>query len=80
MIGAQNKVQVRIVAVDLSRPDFVPAIRSLTNSIALGFLVNNAGFGLAGYFLEHELEEELNLLNVNCLGDEFSATLLADIL
>jgi uncharacterized protein len=29
-------------------------------------LVNNAGFGLAGHFLEHELEEELGLLNVNC--------------
>jgi NAD(P)-dependent dehydrogenase (short-subunit alcohol dehydrogenase family) len=29
-------------------------------------LVNNAGFGLAGYFLEHTLEEELRLLDVNC--------------
>src|SRR5215475_9891492 len=65
-LESKNKVQVRIAGADLARPDFLPAIRSVTNSIEVGLLVNNAGFGLAGHFLEHELEEELNLLNVNC--------------
>src|SRR5215510_15969656 len=65
-LESKNKVHVRIVVADLARPDFLPAIRSVTNSIEVGLLVNNAGFGLAGRFLEHELEEELNLLNVNC--------------
>src|SRR5262249_47342686 len=65
-LESKNKVQVRIAAADLARPDFLPAIRSVTNSIEMGLLVNNAGFGLAGHFLEHELDEELNLLNVNC--------------
>ena len=65
-LESKNKVQVRIVAADLSRPDFLPAVLSVTNSIEVGLLVNNAGFGLAGHFLAHELEKELDLLNVNC--------------
>ncbi len=65
-LGSKNKVQVRIVAADLSRPDFLPGILSVTNSIEVGLLVNNAGFGIAGHFIEHELEKELDLLNVNC--------------
>jgi short-subunit dehydrogenase len=32
----------------------------------IGLVVNNAGFGLAGKFLDHELERELALLDVNC--------------
>jgi uncharacterized protein len=65
-LESRNKVQVRIVTADLAQPDFLPTILSVTNSIEVGLLVNNAGFGLAGYFIEHELKEELRLLNVNC--------------
>jgi short-subunit dehydrogenase len=65
-LESKSKVQVRIVTADLSRPDFLPLILSVTNSIEVGLLVNNAGFGLAGHFLEHELEGELQLLDVNC--------------
>ena len=61
-LESRNKVQVRIVTADLSQPTFLPLILSVTNSIEVGLLVNNAGFGLAGYFLEHALEEELRLL------------------
>ena len=50
-LESKNKVQVRIVTADLSEPDFLPGILSVTNSIEVGLLVNNAGFGLAGHFL-----------------------------
>ena len=62
----QNKIQVRIVTADLSQPDCLPLILSATESIEIGLLINNAGFGIAGNFLEHELNEELSLLDVNC--------------
>jgi uncharacterized protein len=65
-LESRNKVQVRIVTVDLSQSDFLPTILSVTNSIEIGLLVNNAGFGLAGHLIEHELEKELQLLDVNC--------------
>ena len=59
-------VEVKIVSVDLSNPDFLKMVQSVTNSLEIGLLVNNAGFALTGEFLGHTLEEELSLLNVNC--------------
>jgi short-subunit dehydrogenase len=62
----KNKIQVRALRADLSQPDFMSAIDSATRSIEVGLLVNNAGFGLGGNFLDHQLERELALLDVNC--------------
>ncbi len=61
-----SKIQVRIIVADLSQPDFMPIILSATQSIDVGLLVNNAGFGIGGNFLDHELKKELALLDVNC--------------
>ena len=65
-IEEQHRIQVRTVRTDLSRPDFIADILSVTQAIEIGLLVNNAGFGLAGNFLDHDMDEELALLDVNC--------------
>jgi short-subunit dehydrogenase len=62
----QHRIQVRTVRADLSRPDFIADILSATQAIEIGLLVNNAGFGLAGSFLDHGMDDELALLDVNC--------------
>lgn len=65
-LEGKNKIQVRVAPADLSQPDFLQNILSATQSINVGLLINNAGFGLAGNFLDHELKKELALLDVNC--------------
>jgi short-subunit dehydrogenase len=65
-LESEHKIQVLCVVADLSRQDFLPAIVHATQSIDIGLLVNNAGFGVAGNFLAHDLERELALLDVNC--------------
>lgn len=65
-LKTQWKIEVSIITADLSQPDFLPLILSETEFLEIGLLVNNAGFGIAGKFLEHELERELDLLGVNC--------------
>lgn len=65
-LESKHKIQTRIVSIDLSRPDFLPEIIAATEGLDVGLLVNNAGFGIAGKFLDHDIERELALLAVNC--------------
>src|SRR5207249_2169631 len=58
-LESRHKIQLRIVTADLSQPDFLPLILAATESIDVGLLINNAGFGVASRFLEHDLEKEL---------------------
>jgi len=58
-LETKNRVRVKIIAADLSQSDFLSLILSETQAIEIGLLVNNAGFGLARSFLDHELEREL---------------------
>jgi short-subunit dehydrogenase len=81
-LEARNNIQVRTLRADLSQPDFMSDILSATQSIEVGLLVNNAGFGLAGNFFDHRLERELALLDVNCrapliLAHEFGRQMVA---
>jgi len=62
----RNNIEVKTIAVDLSRPDFMSSVRSTVQTLEVGLLVNNAGFGLVGPFLQNDLERELEMLNVNC--------------
>ena len=65
-LQSASKILVKPIVADLSRPDFLWPLVSAIGSMEVGLLVNNAGFGLAGGFLDHELEKELALFNVNC--------------
>jgi short-subunit dehydrogenase len=59
-------VSVEIVAADLSDRDFMRSVLEKTNDLEIGILVNCAGFVLTGLFMEHSLEKQLELLDVNC--------------
>lgn len=65
-LEGQYNVEVKAIAADLARSDFMSSIRPVLQTLELGLLVNNAGFGLVGNFLENDLERELEMLNVNC--------------
>ena len=60
-----NGVETRIVPVDLAGENFLPVVEQATNDLEIGLLVNNAGVLSAGRFLDHDLRDELNQLNVN---------------
>ncbi len=62
----KHGVQVKTITADLSRPDFMSLVYPVTQTREIGLLVNNAGFGIGGSFLEHDLQRELALLDVNC--------------
>jgi short-subunit dehydrogenase len=63
-------VSVKIIAADLARPvapsDILDATRAA--NIDVDYLVNNAGFGLGGYFAESDLRTELDMMQVNMVA------------
>ncbi|MFC1564450.1 SDR family NAD(P)-dependent oxidoreductase [candidate division KSB1 bacterium] len=59
-------VEVRCIQCDLSDIEFMPVIRNSVSNIEIGLLINNAGFGIGGSFLESDLNKELAQLNVHC--------------
>jgi len=65
-LTSQYSVEVKVIKKDLEEPDFLPDILQTTDCLEIGLLVNNAGYALTGDFLDHDLEQEIGLLHVNC--------------
>jgi short-subunit dehydrogenase len=63
-LESQYRIAARVIPVDLERPD---APRELFEAVQtpVDMLVNNAGFGLTGKFVETDLARELAMIQVN---------------
>lgn len=60
------KIEVRVVAGDLSDPATIERLLSAARDLPIGLLINNAGFGTSGAFLKSSLHEELSMMRMNC--------------
>ena len=60
-----SNVNVRVITLDLAREQDALDLYEHTKNEDIDFLVNNAGFGVYGKFLEVPLEQELNLIHTN---------------
>ncbi|MBN2080159.1 MAG: SDR family NAD(P)-dependent oxidoreductase [Spirochaetes bacterium] len=54
------------VTADLAAPDFMKRIRRAAGDRQVGLLVNNAGYGTTGEFMQTDMGEMLRTLEVNC--------------
>lgn len=59
-------VVCRVVAMDLGTPDAARTIDDCTHDLDIGLVVAAAGFGTSGAFLSSDLDNELDMLAVNC--------------
>jgi len=66
----EHKVKAHVIAADLARPEEPQRIFNEVRSrqLEVEFLVNNAGFGTNGRFLEQELTREAEIVEVNCIA------------
>jgi short-subunit dehydrogenase len=64
------KVSAKVIAADLSRAIAPTEIHRETEraSLAIDYLVNNAGFGTGGAFVETDLQTELDMMQVNMVS------------
>lgn len=59
-------VEVEVVAADLATAAGTASVEEAGGHLDVGLLVAAAGFGTSGTFVEGDLEEELEMLQVNC--------------
>ncbi|MEL6626356.1 MAG: SDR family oxidoreductase [Bacteroidota bacterium] len=63
----QNQdVEVKVVAADLGTPEGLEAVRIISQTVEVGLFIPAAGFGTSGEFIFSSVEEEVNMLQVNC--------------
>jgi short-subunit dehydrogenase len=71
-VGAEctqaSGVQHRIIPLDLSEPDFLPALADATRDLDIGLVVSNAGTGNPGEFLKHDLKLLHATLRLNTMS------------
>jgi uncharacterized protein len=65
-LTARYGIEVHVVDLDLGLETSVERLDTATRDLDVGLLVAAAGFGTSGAFLEADLEQELEMLNVNC--------------
>lgn len=63
-----DRYQVEVIPItgDLSQTADVQSLLSHTSHLPIGIVVLNAGFGTSGKFIKSDIEDEINLLDVNC--------------
>lgn len=63
-------VTATVMATDLSKPGAAQQIADalVEKSINIDVLVNNAGFGLGGAFVEADLKTSVEMIQVNCIA------------
>ena len=65
-LEAKYDILCPVVQADLSIDEEIDELLRVTDSLDIGLVVCNAGFGTAGNFLNAEIQDELNMLSVNC--------------
>ncbi|AFY72504.1 short-chain dehydrogenase of unknown substrate specificity [Synechococcus sp. PCC 7502] len=65
-LSKQYGIDTRVVRLDLAVETGVDTLATITQDLDVGLLVASAGFGTSGSFLNSQLEQEMEMLNVNC--------------
>ena len=65
-LETRYNISARVVAIDLSQPAASQALFEETKELDIGLLINAAGFGTSGTVLETRMEDELNMIDLNC--------------
>lgn len=61
-----HNIEVKSVVADLSDKEGVEKIIQSTQGLKVGLLINNAGYGTSGLFVDASLDSEIDMLRVNC--------------
>lgn len=60
-------IQAKVIVKDLATTDACKEIFKETDNLDIGLVVTAAGFGTSGDFLGNQIEDELSMVQVNCI-------------
>ncbi|MEL6656242.1 MAG: SDR family NAD(P)-dependent oxidoreductase [Bacteroidota bacterium] len=58
--------QCRILSLDLSKTESTVQLLAAVSGLDIGLVALAAGYGTSGHFLQADLDQELNMLDLNC--------------
>ncbi len=64
-LAGAGGLRTTVIAMDLARPEAGAELHEKTRDLGVDLLVNNAGFGLKGAFLELPLDQQQAMLQLN---------------
>ena len=67
-IGARHGVNTEVLAADLRVAADIDRVKDVASSREVGLLVAAAGFGTSGQFIKARVQDERDMLAVNCLA------------
>ncbi len=67
-IKKQFERETRVIALDLTHRDFAQELSDRTADLTVTMVINNAGFGTSGPFLEIEDSRETEMVQLNCIA------------
>lgn len=65
-LKSAHGISYRVVQADLAQRQAADQVFEATEDLNIGLLVASAGYGTTGNFVESGLDQELNMLDVNC--------------
>lgn len=65
-LATKHGTQSHVIAADLGTPEGIAQVLAQTADLDIGLFVAAAGFGSIGAFLDRDVEDEANMIDVNC--------------
>ncbi|PTX62234.1 hypothetical protein C8N46_103334 [Kordia periserrulae] len=62
----QQKIKIEVIATDLAKTEGVLSLLEQIEDKEIGMFIAAAGFGTSGNFIDNSIEEEVNMLRLNC--------------
>jgi len=66
-LEARHRIQTRVLPLDLAGDGAPARLADATGDLDVGFVVNNAGFGVAGRFEHSAYDRVLEMVRLNCV-------------
>lgn len=64
----EHKVKIVTAPIDLSKKKFLEELKEYVGEREVGVLINNAGFGSNGEFINADADEEAKMVMLNCVA------------